>query len=137
MGIDPSNLTDKQRNLMSAADRRRLGRAGLTAEEAGDKYAMDQEREMHNRFSSYCGLHGILFEHENPSKRSTSRPGWPDFRLFAPSGRFMAVEFKCFPHKLSAEQQEIRAQLEARGFRYLIAYSLVEAIHAVQQHLLC
>ena len=137
MGIDSSSLTDKQRSLMSAADRRRLGKAGMTREESEAKFAHDAEREMHSKFSSYCGLHGILFEHENPTKRSTSRPGWPDFRLFAQGCRFMAVEFKCRPNGLTGEQEAIRAELEARGFRYVIVYSLVEAIHAVQQHLLC
>jgi hypothetical protein len=137
MGINPASLTEQQLKRMGTADRRRLGRAGLTREESEAKFAADAEREMHNRFSSYCGLHGILFEHENPTKRSTSRPGWPDFRLFAPGGRFMAVEFKVRPNRLTKEQEAIRAELEARGFRYVVAYSLVEAIYAVQQYLLC
>jgi hypothetical protein len=136
MGIDPASLTDRHRKLMDPADRQLLGRAGMTAEEAQAKYVRDTEREMHNKFAAYCHMHGILFEHENPAKRSTSRPGWPDFRCFYPVHHFLAVEFKVRPNVLMPEQEEIRAALEACGFRYVVAYSLVEAIHAAQQELL-
>jgi hypothetical protein len=111
----------------------------MSAQEASDKYARDTEREMHSKFSNYCALHDILFEHENPAKRSTSRPGWPDFRCFGPNGRVLFVEFKVRPNGLTKEQEEIRAALAAFGaaeYRYVVAYSLVEAIHAAQQHLL-
>jgi hypothetical protein len=136
MGIDPASLTDRQRKLMDPDDRQRLGRAGMTAEDGAAKYALDQERQMHSLFSGYCHSHGILFEHENPAKRSTSRPGWPDFRCFYPVRHFLAVEFKARPNVLMPEQEEVKAALEACGFRYIVAYSLVEAIHAAQQYLL-
>jgi hypothetical protein len=108
----------------------------VTAQEGSERYALSTERQMHSLFSSYCLLHGILFEHENPSKRSTARPGWPDYRLFAPGGHFMALEFKVRPNRLSDDQEAIKAELEGRGFRYVVAYSLLEAIYAVQAHLL-
>ena len=132
MGITPN---DRMLELMDKKDRPR-GRAGITASEAADQYAIKTEREMHSKFCSYCGLHGILFEHEAPTKRSTSRPGWPDFRCFAPGKRFLAVEFKVRPNGLTPEQEEIKTRLEACGWPYVVAYSLAEAIHAAQQHLL-
>jgi hypothetical protein len=136
MGIDPASLTDRHRRLMSTSDRKGLGKAGLTAAEAADQYALRTEREMHSKFSSYCGLHDILFEHEDPTRRSTSRPGWPDFRCFAAGKRFLAIDFKVRPNGLTTEQEEIKTRLEACGFPYVVAYSLSEAIHAAQQYLL-
>jgi len=136
MGIDSSSLTERQRQLMSAADRKRLGRAGMTSAEAADQYALKTEREMHRLFSSYCLLHGILPNHENPAKRSTSSVGWPDFRCFAADKRFLAIEFKVRPNGLTPEQEEIKTRLEACGWPYVVAYSLAEAIHAAQQYLL-
>ena len=112
------------------------GTAGMLASEAGDKYAKDRESDMHSRFMGYCGLKGILVEHEKPTKRSTSVPGWPDFRLFYRERRFLAIEFKVKPNGLTKEQEEIRAMLEAFGFRYVVAYSLAEAIHAAQEYLI-
>jgi hypothetical protein len=108
----------------------------MTTEEGAAKYALDQERQMHSLFSGYCHSHGILFVHANPVKKSTIRIGWPDFSCFYPEHHFLAVEFKVRPNALTPEQEEIKAALEACGFRYLVAYSLVEAIHAAQQYLL-
>lgn len=127
--ILPDRIVNK---IADPAERKRH----MTSREALSKYARDAEREMHSKFSSYCLLHGILFEHENPAKRSTARPGWPDYRLFAPGGHFMAVEFKVRPNRLTDDQEAVKAELEKRGFRYVVAYSLVDAIKAAQQYLL-
>jgi hypothetical protein len=108
----------------------------MTACEAGERYARDTEREAHAKFSSYCLLHNILFEHEDPSRRSTGRPGWPDFRCFGANARVLFVEFKVKPNGLTREQEEVKSVLESFGFRYLVAYSLVEAIYGAQQFLL-
>ena len=132
MGITPN---DRMLELMDKKDRPR-GRAGMTSAEAADQYALTTEREMHRLFSSYCLLHGILYNHENPAKRSTSSVGWPDFRCFAPGKRFLAIEFKVRPNGLTPDQEEIKTRLEACGWPYVVAYSLAEAIHAAQQHLL-
>jgi hypothetical protein len=132
MGITPNN---RMLELMDKKDRPR-GRAGMTAAEATDQYALRTEREMHSKFCSYCGLHGILFEHEAPTKRSTSRPGWPDFRCFYMKQRVLFIEFKVQPNVLTTEQELVRVGLEMCGFRYIVAYSLSEAIHAAQQYLL-
>jgi hypothetical protein len=129
--ILPDHIVTK---IADPAERKALGKAGMTTSEASDKYAFDTEREMHSKFSSYCLLHGILFEHENPAKRSTACPGWPDYRLFGPGGHFMALEFKVRPNRLTGDQEAVKAELEKRGFRYVVAYSLMEAIYAAQQH---
>jgi hypothetical protein len=123
----PDHIVEK---IADPAERKRH----MTALDAADKYALSTERELHSKFSSYCLLHGILFEHENPSKRSTARSGWPDYRLFGPGGHFMAIEFKVGSNRLTGPQEAIKVELEKRGFRYVVAYSLVEAIRAAQQH---
>ena len=121
---------------MDPAERKKRGRAGMTQAEATRTETLRIERQDHADFANYLLLKGIWFEHENPTRRSTSRRGWPDFRCFYFGHRFLEVEFKIRPNKLSREQEEVRAMLESFGFAYVVAYSLSEAIEATHTHLL-
>jgi hypothetical protein len=125
--ILPDHIVNK---IADPAERKRH----VTACEADERYARDTEREMHSLFSSYCALHGIRCVHANPVKKSTIAPGWPDWSCFGPGARILFIEMKVRPNVLTPLQEEVKAGLEALGFRYVVAYSLVEAIYAAQQH---
>lgn len=114
MGIDPRLLTDRQLRLISPADRKPLGKAGMTAGEALTKETKTLERKIHNDFTGFCNRHGIDVWHSNPVRKSSIGEGLPDF-LCLRSGLGVCIEFKVLPNKLSRVQENRIARLRENG----------------------
>jgi hypothetical protein len=139
MGLDPRFLPDRFKERMDEASRKsELKRIGLkavqTSAEASLKELLRLERQDHSDFSNYLLQKGIEYEHDDPSRRTSNRKGWPDFRLYdGPPASVLFVEFKIRPNKLTPEQEQVRRSLEKRGFTYVVSYSLSGAIEAVNR----
>lgn len=111
------------------------GNLGLTSEEAQDKYAKREEaKQIQLPFAQWLGLHGIPYLQPRSDKKSGIRVGWPDFTVLY-GGKAVAIECKWPGCKLRPEQEAVRADLEAAGVPYLVAYSAAEAIAFVKEHL--
>jgi hypothetical protein len=142
MGLNPATLPDAFKRLMAPVDKARetvrQGRRAMeTVAEAVARRSLELERHDHAHFSNELLRLGIGFEHDNPTRRSSNRRGWPDYRCFyGPPPRTLFVEFKRDANKLSQEQEEVRVQLEGFGYPYVVAYCLADAIEAVYTYLL-
>jgi len=124
-------LPDRILSKIDGTERKKAG-LGKTVEEGTLKEFLRLEREDHSDFSNELLRRGLGFEHDDPVRRSSNRKGWPDFRIWGgPPPRPLCVEFKRGNNKLSKEQEEIRRCLQGAGYKYVVAYSLSEAIEAL------
>lgn len=126
----PENVLQK----MSPEDRAMLGRAGMTAEEASAKSEARSERQSQRTFSSWLSLREIYFITPRSDKKSTIKPGHPDFTIFA-RGRVLFIEMKTSTGRLSDEQSQCVAELIAEGFTVVIARNALAAIVATRRFL--
>lgn len=128
-------LPDRLLKLMSPEDRQSLGKAGTLASEAGAKCADKSEKAMQAEIQAYCDLRGWPCYRNRMDRKSTGRPGTPDFAICVPMvnrgfyfGAFVAIECKMPGNKPSEEQlDELEKVALAFGFE-LVATSSKEAI---------
>lgn len=120
-------LPDNLLRLMSAEDRRALGKGGQTASEAQRKWQRGEERKLHEGLAQWLRLRGIPHVHGRMDKASTIRKGWPDFTALY-GGRAACVELKAPGGRLSAEQEEVLSELAAASVPATVATTLEEAI---------
>jgi len=130
MGIETTVLPDNVLRRMSPADRRVMGKAGLTAEEAREKAMARSERELQNTIANYLRLHGIWFDQDSMAHKRRGTKGAPDF-LVCYRGRFLAWECKIFGAGLKPDQVVARDEILRNGGEWRLIRSLQE----VQAHL--
>lgn len=112
---------------MSKEDRKPLGKAGVTASEAQEKWQRTEEKKIHETVKQWLNLRGIPYVHCRMDKPSTIRNGWPDFTVTY-QGRAMCLEIKAAGGVLSTTQKECIAHLERTGTPVKVAYSDGEAL---------
>jgi hypothetical protein len=130
----PGVLPNHVLKLMEPADRKALGKAGVTAEEAIAKAEARSERQSQRTFSNWLSLRELYFITPRSDKRSTIKPGHPDFTILA-GGRVLFIEMKTPAGRLRYEQEQCIAELIAKGFPVVIARNELEAIRATRQFL--
>lgn len=124
-------LPDKVLRLMDPKDRVALGKAGVTAAEAGAKHEARLERELQSQIAQYLRLLGVWFDQDAMHKRRTGTRGTPDF-LFAyrPIGavdaRPIAIEAKGPTGKVNEAQRDCHCDMVRNGWYVLIARSLAD-----------
>lgn len=128
-------LPNKLLKLMKPEDRAKLGPAGLTADEAGQKWAAGEERKLHALFAADMDRRGCLVIRGRTDRKSTIRKGWPDFTILR-AGKVCCIEFKAKGGVLSDDQKECLADLERNGTPATVAWDLATAIDFVKAHLL-
>lgn len=124
-------------NKMSPADRRPMGKAGVTNAEALAKFEAKNERELQKQIAAYLRRHNIWFAQSRTDKRTTNGLGQPDFLLSTyPDGSSFpqpyALEVKFRNGKLSDEQEEVRQKMIRCGWHYQIVRSLKEVIELLK-----
>lgn len=124
-----TDLTDSQKLLMSEADRKSLGKHGITAHEANQAQILRSEKDLHREVRSLLNLNAIPFCEARMDRKSSITVGWPDI-TFAVDGTPIAWELK-FLGALSPDQVRVKAAMEKHGWKYRVIRSLVEA----QEHL--
>lgn len=125
-----TDLTDKQKRLMSEADRKSFGKHGMTAHEANKAFVLRSEKDLHRQIRNLLNLNGIPFCEARMDRKSSITIGWPDI-TFAVDGIPVAWELK-FLGALSPDQARVKIAMEKHGWKYRVIRSLVEA----QAHLL-
>jgi predicted Ser/Thr protein kinase len=117
---------------MDPADRKRLGKAGVTRAEAIEKAALRSERDLQNQIANYLRLHGIWFDQDAMHKRRTGTTGTPDF-LFAINGRACAIEAKFGDGDLKPAQVAAIAAMKKDRWRVVVVKSLPEVISFLKE----
>ena len=126
----PTILSEGFLQAMPAAERRKLGKAGITKAEANATYLRGQERKLQNLIGQFLTLKGIYFENDRMDKRTSGRKGRPDFRICV-SGLWLAAECKAEGETLTAEQAQEANRLRASGGKFVVAYCLQDVIEAI------
>jgi hypothetical protein len=116
---------------MSAADRKSLGKGGLSAHEAIDRAQAKGEAAMQRQFASYCSLRGLEYLWHRLDRKTGATPGWPDF-LVVVSGKVVFIEFKTSKGRLSDDQQRVQLALQKAGLNTLVTTSASRAIEFVK-----
>jgi hypothetical protein len=118
-------LPDKVLRLLSPADRRALGKAGLTADEALQSARVKSEKDLQNLIEAYFRLRGIVAFRSRMDKKTRMRLGTPDF-LLALRGEPVAIEAKLPGEPLSDAQVTVHEAMvvEPNGWTYLTVCSL-------------
>lgn len=119
--------------LLSAADRRSLGAAGLTPEETLLAGRVRVEKDLQNLTESYFNLRGIVAIRSRMDKATRTPVGTPDF-LLALRGRAVALEAKLPGEELSDDQETMKARMTAdpNGWHW-ITYSSLDEIKELLQ----
>jgi hypothetical protein len=118
-------LPDKILRLLSPADRRSLGVAGLTADEALDAARIKSERDLQNQIESYFNLRGVVAIRSRMDKATRTKKGTPDFML-ALRGHAIALEAKLPGEELREEQADMKRKMtdEINGWEWVTVNSL-------------
>jgi hypothetical protein len=136
MGIDiqNQNLPESFLSKLPIEERRKLGRAGLTYDEAIAKYAVNNERELQRDVSNYLNKKQIPFLRPRMDKKSTLQVGSPDF-VACVTGKFVAIECKCRATggKLTDQQKDAMGKILSNDGSYLVVYSIEELIRALSE----
>lgn len=120
MGCDPTVLPDAFLSKMDKADRKRLGKAGVTTAEAEAKQAFKREKELQQRCVALLRLRNIVCNVSRTDRRKTDMVGWPDLTFCVPRrerhGIPCAFECKlpgCHP---TPEQVKVMQQMMDNGW---------------------
>lgn len=127
---------------LTTEDRKALGKAGLTPEEALSKAQNKNERDLQGKIVQLLRLKGIEPLWHRTDKRSHATIGWPDITFatvhrwsgmddFVPS----AWEVKFGDGELSIEQNQmlVRLQSPPNGWRVRVIRSVDEALEQLRQ----
>lgn len=117
--------------LMSPAERRKLGKSGRTMAEIEAEQIADSESELQSQLKNLLALREIVVCSPKFGKRTGILPGWPDL-TFAYRGVPCAWEAKHAKGQLEEKQVEVRAQMQANGWRYAVIRSVAEAREFLQ-----
>jgi hypothetical protein len=121
MTIIPENLL----RCVNPADRKKLGPAGQTAEEAMQAFTIRSEKDLQKQICNLLSLRGIWFSWSRMDCKTTAKVGTPDFLLVS-NGIPIALEAKFGNGKLSEEQERTHALMTRDGWKVRVVRSLEE-----------
>jgi hypothetical protein len=124
--MNPPVLPQRLIDLMSPADRAKLGKAGRTTLEIFREVEEQSERDLHRDIVRYLNVLGVPFAHARMDKKSSIAVGYPDFS-FPYRGRFVAWEAKVRGRPLDADQQRTREMIEKHGGQFAVIRGLEDA----------
>ncbi len=128
MTLLPDNILSK---IADPAEKKRLGRAGLTMPELLAKNSNESEKTLHSQYIGFLRRHGFKpwhIVHAPMNKRSQLPEGFPDFQIQR-GGKHLYIEFKVGSNTLDPMQEIVIADLIADGCAVLVLYSYSEAIN--------
>ena len=132
----PSVLSDGFLKAMPEAERKQLGRAGMTAAEATQRWIGRSEKKLQDNVYTWLMREGIYFVNPRMDRKTTTRKGTPDFIACVespskPDGLFLAIECKAHRNTLTSEQAREANHIRMSKGRFIVAYCLKDVIQAV------
>lgn len=125
----PNIIPDGFLQAMPVEERKKLGRAGITAAEASAIFVRGEERKLQDLISKWLYSQGIYFVRPRMDKKTTTAKGTPDF-IACVNGRFLCIEAKTKYGSLTVEQSAVMAEATRSGATYCVARTLQEVINA-------
>lgn len=120
--FNTQSLPDNVKRCMADADRKPLGKAGMTQPEADAKFTARREKEIQENIAGLLRHRNITFFRQRMDRKTTGQIGWPDF-TFAIKGHACACEVKTPDGVISPEQQEMLTRLMAEGWAVCVVRS--------------
>lgn len=108
-------------------ERKRLGRAGMTASQAMATYRAGQEKALQEQVIDYLNLNEIYFEWDRMDKKTSGKKGRADFRICY-HGRWVSAECKAETGTLGSSQAFEAARLRKSGGRFVLVFRLMDLI---------
>ncbi len=96
----------------------------------------DEIQELHKPIIRWLQERNWPYQYSDPSKRTRSTVGWPDFSIVCPNGKLLFVECKSKNGTLTKEQSAIRARAAELGHYIWVVYSMEEFAEAVSKTVL-
>jgi hypothetical protein len=127
----PSVLSDGFLKALPVEERRKLGRAGMTSEEAQARYAAGEEKKLQKDIATWLDHEQIYFESDRIDRKTSGRKGRADFRVCV-EGQWLSLEAKSETGKLTKEQAAEAARLRKSGGKFVVCSSLESAIDAIR-----
>lgn len=129
-------LPDALLRRMDPAERAKLGKAGMTAEEGRAHAATCRERELHKLIFQDLRRRELFFIHSRMDKRSTNNKGLPDFIIILYGGAALAVEVKVEGGHVSAAQEKVADEyFKCTRTKVHVVWSFDEYHKVLQDHL--
>ena len=114
-------------------ERKRLGRAGITPEEANATFIRGEEMRLQKLVVQWLDLHQIYWESDRMDKRTSGKRGRADFRICVPPGGYwLSAECKACGQPLEKEQAQQAVRLRNSGGHFVLVYRLNDLIEAIQ-----
>jgi hypothetical protein len=123
----PTILPEGFLKSLPEAERKRLGKAGITAEQALQTYRRGQEKELQKQIASYLDLNQIYYETDRIDQKTSGRRGRPDFRICY-HGHWVAAECKAEGCTLEPAQAFEAARLRKSGGHFVLVFRLLDLI---------
>ena len=129
----PAVVTEGFLQSLPEHERKKLGKAGITAREALQTYQRGQEKDLQKQVASYLDLNQIYYECDRMDKRTSGKLGRADFRICY-RGYWVSAECKAQSCTLESAQAMEAARLRKSGGRFVIVFRLLDLIdefHAI------
>lgn len=107
MGFDTKLLPTSFLRKLPPAERKRLGKAGLTPEDVAVVVETRAERELQNDMANMLRQRNLFFSRSRMDRKTTQRKGMPDFFIVLPGGRALMVEAKVEGGELREDQKTV------------------------------
>jgi len=127
----PAIVSEGFLQSLPEAERKKLGRAGITRAEAIAKYRAGQEKQLQDDVTRWLNLHQIYFNSDRMDKKTSGKKGRADFRCCV-MGHWISFECKTAAGTLSKEQAEDAARLRKSGGTFVVVFSLQDVLEAVR-----
>jgi len=127
-------LPDNILKRMSPEERKKLGKGGVTADEAQTVYSDGQEKQLQKDIGGLLNqLPHKPYVIQSPYGKKTLNPGQADF-VICYRGYWLSLEAKCGKNKQSMEQIMDEAKVANAGGRYYVVRTCQE-VREIFQHI--
>jgi hypothetical protein len=110
---------------VSEADRKKMGKAGLLADEAKEKGLARAERDLQGEIVNFLQLKGITVLWHRTDKKSHATIGWPDL-TFCKDGVPWGIEVKTDAGRVRPSQYETMRKMTLDGWQCAVVRSFKE-----------
>lgn len=131
----PAVLREGFLQAMPEAERKRLGKGGMTQAQAEAVFKSGEEKKLKDLVVNELNRRGAWIFHQPMSKKTRGRPGVPDI-IGCHRGRFFACELKASGESMRTEQAQEAVRIRKAGGHFVLCFclsDLLEALHQIER----
>jgi hypothetical protein len=128
----PAVVTSSFLRTLPESERKRLGRAGITPEEANAMYQRGQEHELKGQALNILNRRGAWIFDQPMNKKTRGRRGVPDI-IACYRSYFVGIELKAEAQRMTTEQAAEAARIRKAGGFFILAFKLEDILEELQR----